>query len=67
MSGQSVDTELMDVIDKAAEFHGHRGPFLVIGVRMGLLAKRNSRMEIQRKWKKLQQKFVLCLIEGSST
>jgi len=34
MSGRSVDTELMDVIDKAAEFHGHLGPFLVIGVRM---------------------------------
>lgn len=30
----------MDVIDRAAEFHGHLGPFLVIGVRMGLLAKR---------------------------
>lgn len=30
----------MDVIHRAAEFHGHLGPFLVIGVRMGLLAKR---------------------------
>ncbi len=40
MSRRSVDTELMDVIDKAAEFHGHLGPFVVIGVRMGLLAKR---------------------------
>lgn len=30
----------MDLIHRAAEFHGHLGPFLVIGVRMGLLAKR---------------------------
>jgi len=35
-----MDTELKDIIDKAAEFHGHLGPFLAIGVRMGLLAKR---------------------------
>ena len=40
MTGQRLDTELMDVLDKAAEFHGHLGPFLAIGVRMGLLAKR---------------------------
>lgn len=40
MSGRSEDTELMDLIDRAAEFHGHLGPFLAIGVRMGLLAKR---------------------------
>jgi len=40
MSGQGADAELTDVMDRAAEFHGHLGPFLVIGVRMGLLAKR---------------------------
>jgi len=39
-SGRNMDTELKDIIDKAAEFHGHLGPFLAIGVRMGLLAKR---------------------------
>jgi formylmethanofuran dehydrogenase subunit E len=45
MLEQGVDTELMDVMDKAAEFHGHLGPFLVIGVRMGLLAKRTLRSD----------------------
>ena len=32
--------ELTSLIKKAAGFHGHLGPFLVIGVRMGILAKR---------------------------
>lgn len=45
---QNVDTKLMTLIKKAANFHGHLGPFLVIGVRMGLIgirglgAKRND-------------------------
>ena len=40
MSRRDVDTELTDIMNKAAEFHGHLGPFLAIGVRMGLLAKK---------------------------
>jgi len=32
--------ELTSLIKKAADFHGHLGPFLVIGVRMGTLAKK---------------------------
>ena len=45
---RDVDTKLMTVIKRAADFHGHLGPFLVIGVRMGLIgirelgAKRNE-------------------------
>jgi len=39
-SGQNMNTELKDILNKAAEFHGHLGPFLTIGVRMGLLAKK---------------------------
>ena len=35
-----MDTELMSLIEKAADFHGHLGPFLVIGVRTGLLGVR---------------------------
>jgi formylmethanofuran dehydrogenase subunit E len=34
-----ADADLTTLIDKAADFHGHLGPFLVIGVRMGKLAK----------------------------
>jgi formylmethanofuran dehydrogenase subunit E len=29
------------LIKKAADFHGHLGPFLVIGVRMGKIAQKN--------------------------
>jgi len=32
--------ELATLIRKAAEFHGHLGPFLVLGVRMGLIGLR---------------------------
>lgn len=35
-----ISEELTSLIKKAADFHGHLGPFLVIGVRMGSLAKR---------------------------
>jgi len=31
---------LHEMINRAVEFHGHLGPFLVLGVRMGLLARR---------------------------
>lgn len=39
-SGRNMDTELKAIMNKATEFHGHFGPFLTIGVRMGLLAKK---------------------------
>jgi formylmethanofuran dehydrogenase subunit E len=35
-----VSAELITLVEKAADFHGHLGPFLVIGVRVGILAKR---------------------------
>jgi len=28
----------LDLLDKAIEFHGHGGPFMVVGLRMGLTA-----------------------------
>jgi len=36
----NVTSELKAIIDKAADFHGHLGPFLVLGVRMGLIGVR---------------------------
>jgi len=45
---QGQEKKLCDLLSKAEEFHGHMGPFLVIGVRMGLIgirelgAKRND-------------------------
>jgi len=29
----------MSILERAAEFHGHLGPYLVLGMKMGLLAK----------------------------
>jgi formylmethanofuran dehydrogenase subunit E len=34
------------LIEKAADFHGHLGPFLVIGVRMGKIAQKNLNTNI---------------------
>jgi formylmethanofuran dehydrogenase subunit E len=31
------NTHLTSLLEKAAEFHGHLGPFLTVGVRMGLV------------------------------
>jgi len=36
----NIDAELMIIIKKAEDFHGHLGPFLVIGARMGLIGVR---------------------------
>jgi len=33
----TVPPELVSLLEKAAEFHGHLGPFLAIGVRLGLV------------------------------
>ena len=37
---KKISSELASLIKKAADLHGHLGPFLVVGVRMGSLAKR---------------------------
>ncbi|MDH5447867.1 MAG: formylmethanofuran dehydrogenase subunit E family protein [Candidatus Bathyarchaeota archaeon] len=43
---RNISSELTSILEKAAEFHGHLGPFLVIGVRMGLTGL--SRLGIKR-------------------
>lgn len=35
-----ADADFVKLIEKAADLHGHLGPFLVIGVRISILAKR---------------------------
>ena len=43
MKMKAVDPDevsLEEMIEQATEFHGHLGPFLVLGIRMGLLALR---------------------------
>ena len=37
---QEQKQELEEVLERAVDFHGHLGPFLVLGVRMGLIALR---------------------------
>ena len=42
-----IDADLTALMEKAADFHGHLGPFLVIGVRMGNTAKRILKPNIE--------------------
>jgi formylmethanofuran dehydrogenase subunit E len=35
-SEKSVSPELRSILEKASDFHGHLGPFVTVGVRMGL-------------------------------
>ncbi len=37
---QEQKQELEEILEKAVDFHGHLGPFLVLGVRMGLIGIR---------------------------
>ena len=39
---RGVSPKLTSVLEKAAEFHGHLGPFLAIGVRMGLIGLKKT-------------------------
>jgi len=62
--------ELKAMIDNAQKLHGHLGPFLVIGVRMGMIAKKAlSISDDQREFLKASVKVPLlppfsCLIDG---
>ena len=64
---------LMIVLKKAAAFHGHLGPFLAIGVRMGLLALERFAAEIDNH-DELQTTVMIplrtpfsCIIDGIQT
>jgi len=66
---RNVDTELMSIVERAAEFHGHLGPFLVIGVRIGLIGLRE--LKIKKKNENLRVTAMLrnsvpfsCIIDG---
>jgi formylmethanofuran dehydrogenase subunit E len=67
------DSKLMTLMEKAAEFHGHLGPFLVIGVRMGNMAKRILKPNIKEN-KRLQATVKIplltpfsCILDGVQT
>jgi formylmethanofuran dehydrogenase subunit E len=63
------EQDLNSIVREAADFHGHLGPFLVIGVRMGLIGLRE--LETTRGDPKLQATTILkntvpfsCAIDG---
>jgi formylmethanofuran dehydrogenase subunit E len=64
-----MDAELMHTIKRAEGFHGHLGPFLVIGVRMGLIGVRE--LEVKENSEKLRVTAMLrhqvpfsCVVDG---
>jgi formylmethanofuran dehydrogenase subunit E len=64
-----TETNLKQLIEKAVNLHGHLGPFLVIGVRMGQLAKTNSDNTKEDKVLKVNARIPLstpfsCVIDG---
>ena len=66
---EGQEQELRDLLSKAEEFHGHIGPFLVIGVRMGLIGLRE--LNAQKNDEKLHVTAMLkysvplsCVIDG---
>jgi len=42
---QGQKQELEEILEKAVSFHGHLGPFLVLGIRMGFIGLRELRVE----------------------
>ncbi|MFB0567565.1 MAG: FmdE family protein [Candidatus Bathyarchaeia archaeon] len=66
---QERKQELGDILEKAVDFHGHLGPFLVLGVRMGLIGIRE--LETKRGNPKLRVTMMTkpsvpfsCVIDG---
>lgn len=44
--GRIQKGKLEEVLSRAVEFHGHLGPFLVLGVKMGLIGLRELRVNV---------------------
>jgi len=68
-----LDVRLITLMEKAAEFHGHLGPFLVIGARMGNMAKRTLKPNVKEN-KRLQVTVKIplltpfsCILDGIQT
>jgi len=63
------EQDLNSIVKEAVDFHGHLGPFLVIGIRMGLIGLRE--LKTKRGDPKLQATTILkrkvpfsCIIDG---
>jgi formylmethanofuran dehydrogenase subunit E len=59
---------LKEMIDQGTEFHGHLGPFLVLGIRMGLLALKDlsssGHKNIEARVKTGTTPPISCLVDG---
>lgn len=68
---KTIDPEnvsLRDLIERGTEFHGHLGPFLVLGIRMGLLALKDlgssGHKEIDARVKTGTTPPISCIVDG---
>ena len=62
---EDVNSTVENALKRAVEIHGHLGPFLVLGVRMGLLAKSLLNEGIQRcEVEVIDEKPYLCAVDG---
>lgn len=71
MEMKTIDPEnvpLKELIERGTEFHGHLGPFLVLGIRMGILALRelgsSGHKEIESTVKTGTTPPISCLVDG---
>jgi len=65
---EDVNSNFEDILKKAVEIHGHLGPFLVLGVKMGLLAKSLLNKGIQKcEVEVIGEKPYLCTVDGIRT
>jgi len=58
---------MSSILERAAEFHGHLGPYLVLGLRMGVLAKNTLNadpFEIRAEIHTEKKKPRSCILDG---
>jgi len=62
---KDVNSNVENALKRAVEIHGHLGPFLVLGVKMGLLAKSLLNKGIQKcEVEVIDEKPYLCAVDG---
>jgi len=62
---EGVNSKVEKALKRAVEIHGHLGPFLVLGVKMGLLAKSLLNEGIQKcEVEVIGEKPYLCTVDG---
>jgi formylmethanofuran dehydrogenase subunit E len=63
--GEDVNSNIENALKRAVEIHGHLGPFLVLGMKMGLQAKSLLNKGVQRcEVEVIEKKPYLCTVDG---